>query len=181
MGMPQHSNNNFEDHLKQALMNEELVSLIEKGCSKNDRNKYNWVFVLIYYSAMHYLHAIIVKKGGIPPTDHTGPNGDVVASIKHFVTKSEHLKYPDTSLGSAYETIFQYGSEARYNPKRSLILNDNELKEAKQILNEAKFIAINETGYEPIFIKRSKLHKVIHITKTRMKELARETYPQLCI
>ena len=135
---------NCEKFLRQALRNEEFVCFLSKNCKKKEF--FNWVFVVIYYCALHYFNALLDNKGIKLPQSHKtydNHDGDVDLAGIHLYTNKNNII---DSVADDYKNLFQWSQDVRY---RSEVLGESELKIAINVLMGIKLITFNEIGYRP--------------------------------
>ncbi len=162
------SRKRYEDYLKQALINEELVFFLCKNC--HSKNFFKWVFVIIYYTALHYFCAFLVNKGdGIPKT-HISKNdydeGDIDLAKRKFYTVKNEISH---SAGVDYEQLFFWSQDVRYNPDKLQLTSIDELETAIKYLKGIKIIMINEI--ECLFQWDEK-KKEVEFKKANTKDIA---------
>jgi len=137
------------NYLKQAWKNEGLVLFIDNNCAT--KKFFNWIFVVIFYTALHYFYAFLESKGEKIPTSHKSKNkydlGGLDLAKNKFITTKNNIV---DSVGVDYEQLFKWSWIARYDPRMSAILGKRELDAAKNILERIKVVSINEIGYRPI-------------------------------
>lgn len=153
-------NNKFEveKYLKQALVNEELVFILGQTCSKK-RIHYKWMFVVLFYSALHYFNAFLSSKGESIPKKHEGTDGGIQKAMDKFITNKNGIT---DSAGSDYKQLFQWGYNVRYMPERAELIKESDLGIAISCLDGVKLVTFNELEIIP---KVSKSGKTLNIDK----------------
>lgn len=152
------NNSEVEKYLKQALVNEELVLILKQTCSKR-RVHYKWMFVVLFYSALHYFNAFLSNKGEAIPKKHEGADGGIQKAMDTFITNKNGIM---DSAGSDYKQLFQWGYNVRYMPDRAELIKESDLEIAASCLNGVKLVTFNELGIIP---KVSKSGKILNIDK----------------
>lgn len=160
-------NNICENHLKQAWKNEKLVLFLSGNCS--NQKFYNWIFVVIFYSALHYFHAFLANKGYDIPDKHKSKNdldqGGIDIAKDKFVTMKNNIIQ---SVGVDYEQLFNWSCTVRYNPLAYQMLSSREINIALENLEKIKMVAVNEIEYRPV--SHSKIKRVSKEYIEKMQE-----------
>lgn len=98
----------WEEHLATANDN---IELAKKLYSRNEAGFYRWISVMLFYSAFHFMSALMLKSGVKPPEFHKDKrNRD--GSIKKGMCTYAH-EYLN-SCGIHYDSLFNYSWNARY-------------------------------------------------------------------
>lgn len=144
-----------KSYLKQAKINEDLANYIKSNCP--DKIYLKWVFVIVFYSALHYFHAFLIQKQKPLPVRHTKKNdydiGAVELAINEFYSEIDGRAH---SAGADYEQLFKWSLDIRYHPDRWDLIGTEELDIAFGYLEGIKFVTFNETGNRPKWKKQSK-------------------------
>lgn len=133
-----------EKYLKQARINEELVLFLARECES--KIFFKWIFVSIFYSALHYFHAFLSNRGDAIPDHHVGElGGNDIATDKFYTTKNGI----SDSVGGDYNQLFQWGFDVRYKPERASLLGKENLDAALNSLERIKLVTFNDVGFMP--------------------------------
>lgn len=131
-----------EKYLKQALVNEELVLLLGKICSKKKPlSPYKWMFVVIFYSALHYFNAFLSGRGEPIPKKHDGKDGRIEKAKSMFFTDKDGIK---DYAGGDFANLFQWGRDVRYNPEKAAIIKEADLVIAQSCLDGVRLVTFND-------------------------------------
>ena len=143
-----------EKHLKQACINERLVYFLYTDC--RDKIFYKWLFVVAYYSALHYFSAFLKYTEHSVPMRHKSfleGEGLVDLAKRIFDTKFDDRKFD--FAGDDYEQLFKWSNIVRYYPERESEL-DKQAKAVLSFLDRIKLVTFNETKHIPK-IKKGKI------------------------
>lgn len=156
-----------ENHLRQAWKNERLVLFLRNNCSS--KKFYHWIFVVIFYSALHFFHAFLENRGDSIPDKHKSKNDNDLGGIdiakNKFVTMKNNIMQ---GVGADYEQLFNWSCTARYNPTASQLLGNKELEVALENLERIKVVAFNEIEHRPD--SEGKIKKVSEDYLKKMQE-----------
>ncbi len=155
-----------QQYLRQAGKNYELSNYLIKYCA--NKCFYNWVFIALYHSAMHYFYTLLSYRGDPVPTIHLSRNlydlGDVELARDKFYTHKNDIS---ESVGDDYAQLFTWCNDVRYRPARARVLGNSELKIALSILQRIKLIIANEIGYT--IVKNPKCEKDIALKRVNVQ------------
>lgn len=157
---------NVEKYLKQARINEELVSFFDRSCK--DKLFYKWAFVALYYSALHYFYAFLSNKNKNLPDNHKGANGGNEMAERMFFTIKDGIQ---DSAGADYNQLFKWGYDVRYKPERADVLEEEHLELAKKCLDGVKLVTFNEIGLMPKKHKSGEKIVVAEVKAPFLKDL----------
>ena len=160
----------YKEYMIQARINEELVLFLNKNC--NEKSFFNWIFVVLYYSAYHYFCSLLSYKGDKIPISHKSrgnsyiERGDVDLALDKLVTTKNNRT---DAAGTEYEQLYQWSCDIRYNPKRTSLFIENNLNVALKHLEGIKFVVFNEIGLRAI--KERKKIKIVKIKDVYLDDL----------
>jgi len=145
-----------KQYLKQACINEELVLFLNKNCSS--KRFFNWIFVVMFYAALHYFYAFLVFKGLSIPHSHKSKNDFDLGALdlakdKFYTNKNGVID----SAGVDYQQLFQWSWDVRYNPNKIRMPSKKEVKEARRMLERIQVVVFNEIGFKPVFNKNKEV------------------------
>lgn len=147
----------YEKHLRQARENEGLVFFLCNECAK--KYFFNWIFVVIYYTALHYFNAFLASKGKRIPNTHRDKSSYELGSINMakeiFFTNKNCISH---GVGDDLGQLLKWSYDVRYDPDKSKLLGNEEIKVALNHLRGIKVVAFNEIEYMPDWdIEREKI------------------------
>ena len=124
----------WESHLTTARENLEIA---KKIYHLNNSDFFYWITVILFYSAFHFLSALLFNKGITPPGRHKDMEREGGSTSKGMNTLSgEHLG----GLEIHYMRLYNYSWHARYvaQPQRSQKMVDICFKSCKKIATFVK-------------------------------------------
>ena len=94
-----------DEHLEQARHNTKFRATIDKVAFKD------WTATVIFYTAIHYIDAVLATKGNIHPSNHPTRDQAVAASTELKPIYTHYAKLKNTSYNARYKppTLFTTG------------------------------------------------------------------------
>jgi|GEM_PF-3812131 len=136
-----------QSFLKKAKNNERLVDYLKDNC--RNRAFFDWAFVVIFYSALHYFNAFLSYKGkGIPSSHISNAAKDGRIALAHSIFYTNKNGIMD-SVGSDFEQLFNWSCDSRYKYSVKGLLGNSEFEAALRMLEAIKLVTFNEIGFRP--------------------------------
>jgi len=168
-------NKDCKDYLIQAYIIERLVFVFKDKLKS--KIFYNWILVLIFYTAHHYFYAFLCNKGEELPKSHKSYNydiekGGVAVAINKFYTKLEIKDKEYESAGEDYSALFNWSCFVRYNQFGCIANKVKEINLALNYLDRVKLVTFNDIGYNPersgnfVIIKKVTENYLKHLLKS---------------
>lgn len=160
----------YEKYLRQARENEGLVFFLFDKCAKECF--FNWIFIAIYYTALHYLNAFLASKGKRIPDTHKDKSeyelGSITVAKREFATYKNDISH---GVGDDFGQLLKWSYDVRYDPDKSKLLGNEEIKVALNHLKGVKVVAFNEIGYMPDWDSKREKILIKRVSKSYIKGL----------
>jgi hypothetical protein len=133
-------------YLIKGKHNERLARMLKKEHRKEAF--FDWIFVALFYSSLHYFNAFLVYKGLKIPTSHRDNENDgrITLAKNKFCTQKND--YTD-AVGDFFEQLFNWSCDSRYKLSSIYLLGDKEIETAFNLLDAIKLTTFNEIGVYP--------------------------------
>jgi hypothetical protein len=141
----------IDDCLIRAHQDEAFIQHLTQNIST--KPYYNWILVVLYYTAMHYFNAFLLSKypGQKLPSSHythrdykTGIEqpGDIKEAEEKFcITNGEAV-----AVGIEYGQLFNWSHDVRYTARYNYPIDTRIILEAQQFLNRIKWVTFKTVG-----------------------------------
>lgn len=161
----------IHEHLAQAYINEQLAKHLYIDCKTRFYDK--WVFVAIFYSALHYFGAFLESHGEHLPSFHKSnfyATGCIDLAKDKFSTSRNSII---DEAGTDYKQLFQWSHNVRYSPSLAQKLSPQMVDIAFSSLERVKLVTFSETGIRAKKVK--KRVKVVNVNQSYIDDLARQS------
>jgi len=152
-----------EKHLEQALANENLAQHI--NCSCKGACFFNWFYVALFYSAMHYFGAFLESRGQHLPRVHAGDEGALSLAKDKFVY-IDNKEGKSMSAGEDYSALFDWRHDACYKFGTKFFPKDSKV--GIDALERIKFVVFSQTKMK-IKLSKKKNFIVEKLTNNELK------------
>lgn len=105
---------NESQHILQAQHNELFLSNIE-----NNPDNLDWMFTVLFYSALHYGDAILAKR-----------NQGYISFKNHEQRRKTYSRKLSRDIFDAYKNLEDNSRTARYYPEWSSVLTERDFKDS---------------------------------------------------
>ena len=119
-------------HLATARHHEELAEVLILDVIPSRPQMFDWALIAIFYAAMHYAAAALIRDTGSAPEQHASSykGGVRVQGMADAVSENY-----GTGVAPAYHNLSNLGWEARY---RALYLTQTNWVDAIEVLRDAQ-------------------------------------------
>jgi len=120
------------EHLAQATHNEAVLDAIVKDVVPGYVRAFDWALVVMFYAAMHYASACLLRDTGECPDQHTSHYDRATNTRVLGLTDCVSRTY-GPAVAPSYNVLFNRAWDARY---RSLYMTQTHVPDALDLLTE---------------------------------------------
>lgn len=108
MGLPPR----VQGHLDHARHNERFLDLLLAEILPRHREYADWALVVMFYTAVHFVNAVLLAEQGVAPTRHLTPPG--VTSGPQMGRNELVTLHFDPDTATAYKELYDLSRQTRY-------------------------------------------------------------------
>jgi hypothetical protein len=121
------------EHLDKARHDEALLDVLITDVVPNHHATFDWALVIMFYAALHYASAALLRDTGSCPEQHgtqRRKGGELIQGMADAVSENY-----GTTVAPAYHALYNQGYDARY---RGLYLTQTNVKDALDTIHRLR-------------------------------------------